>query len=131
MFDQGRIQLKYPYPKSVAVHDPCYLGRYNGIYAPLRQVLNSLPGATIMEAPRHRDKGFCCGGGGGRMWLHESLGEKINHLRAKEFMDLNAETIATACPYCLTMMTDGVGAIEAEKKPEVVDIIKLAADALG
>jgi len=131
LIDQGRIQLKYPYPKSVALHDPCYLGRYNGIYAPLRRVLNTVPGATIMEAPRNRDKGFCCGGGGGRMWLHESLGEKINHLRAKEFMDINVDTIATACPYCLTMMTDGVGAIEAEKKPEVVDIIKLAADALG
>jgi Fe-S oxidoreductase/nitrate reductase gamma subunit len=131
LIQQGRIQFKYPYPKSVVVHDPCYLGRYHGIYAPLRRIAGQVPGASVKEAPRNMDKGFCCGGGGGRMWLHETLGEKINHLRTKELMDTHADTIATACPYCLTMMSDGVGAIESGKKPDVIDIIKLAADALG
>ncbi|MBT8341335.1 MAG: 4Fe-4S dicluster domain-containing protein, partial [Desulfatitalea sp.] len=131
LIDQGRIQLKYPYPKSVAVHDPCYLGRYGGIYAPVRRIAGTVQGTTVKEAPRNGGNGFCCGGGGGRMWLHETLGERMNHLRARELMDTNADTIVTACPYCLTLIADGVGAMKAKKKPQVIDIVKLAADALA
>jgi Fe-S oxidoreductase/nitrate reductase gamma subunit len=127
----GRIALKYPFVKSVAIHDPCYLGRYNGIYEPLRQVCRSVPGVTLKELPRTKDKGFCCGGGGGRMWLHENIGQNINLLRAREVVDSGVAAVATACPYCLTMMEDGIKGLETENPPEVIDIIQLAADALS
>ena len=131
LIEEKRISLKYAFPKAVVIHDPCYLGRYNGVYTPLRRIGKAVPGVTVKEPPRNQDKGFCCGGGGGRMWLHETLGENINNIRAKELAETGAGAIATACPYCLTMMIDGVGAMDAEEKPEVIDIIKLAADAIG
>lgn len=128
---QGRISLKYPFAKTVALHDPCYLGRYNGIYEPLRKLCAALPGTTIKELPASFDKGFCCGGGGGRMWLHESAGEKINVMRARQVAEAGAGTVATACPYCLTMMEDGLKALELDPPPVARDIIVMVADALA
>jgi Fe-S oxidoreductase len=127
----GRINLKYPLAKSLAVHDPCYLGRYNGIYEPLRQVCRSIPGVCLKELDRNREQGFCCGGGGGRMWLHETSGENINVLRAREVTAAGVDTVVTACPYCLTMLEDGVKTVDGEAMPQVRDIISLAADSLG
>lgn len=131
LIDAKKITLKYPLTKSLAIHDPCYLGRYNGIYEPLRQVCGAVPGVRLSELPRHRERGFCCGGGGGRMWLHETLGRNINVLRAEEVTRAGVEAVATACPYCLTMLEDGLKAMESEHPAQVIDIIQLAADALG
>ena len=131
LIKDSRISLKYPLAKSIAVHDPCYLGRYNGIYEPLREVCQSVPGVTLKELDRNRRHGFCCGGGGGRMWLHENIGEKINLLRAKEVIASGVNEIATACPYCQTMLEDGIKAVGDENQPKVVNIIRLAADSLG
>lgn len=128
---KGRISLKYPFAETVAVHDPCYLGRYNGIYEPLRKLCAALPGTTIKELPASFEKGFCCGGGGGRMWLHESVGEKINVMRARQVAEAGAGAVATACPYCLTMMEDGLKALELEQPPVAQDIIVMVADALA
>ena len=131
LIQDGRLTMKYPFAGSIAIHDPCYLGRYNGIYEPLRRVCRSIPGATLKELDRNRENGFCCGGGGGRMWLHEMLGEKISLVRAREAVAANVEAIATACPYCLTMMKDGVNATDVENPPRVLDIIQLAAESLA
>ncbi len=126
-----RITLKYPVADSMAVHDACYLGRYNQVYQPPRDILSGVPGTRIKETARNRDSGFCCGGGGGRMWLHENIGRNINVVRAGEMAETGVELIGTACPYCLVMLDDGVKSLELAKTPKVADIIDIVADSLG
>ena len=126
-----RIALKYPVADTLAVHDACYLGRYNQIYQPPREVCRAVPGTRLKETTRNRDQGFCCGGGGGRMWLHENSGQNINLLRARELAQTGVELVATACPYCLVMLDDGLKSLELETPPKVADIIDIVADALG
>ncbi len=125
-----RITPRYPINQTLSVHDPCYLGRVNRIFEPLRNVCRAVPGIEIRELPRNHENGFCCGGGGGRMWLHESLGRHINHIRAEEAAQNGAELVGTACPYCLTMLEDGMGALELEKPPRVKDIVEIVASSL-
>ena len=131
LIKEKRIALKYPVDQVLSVHDPCYLGRINQIFEPVRDVCRAVPGIKIRELPRNREDGFCCGGGGGGMWLHESQGRHINHIRAEETAESGAELIGTACPYCLTMLEDGIGALEIEKPPKVKDIIEIVASSLG
>jgi len=125
------ITLKYPVEKKIAVHDPCYLGRANGLYAPIRELLSAVPGVDLRELPRNRENAFCCGGGNGGMWLHETTGERMNRIRAEEAAGAGIDVLATACPYCLTMLQDGMGALEREKPPAVLDVIKLAASSMA
>lgn len=127
----GRIVLKYPVVNSLTIHDPCYLGRANNIYEPLRHISCSLPDARLVEAERSRENGFCCGGGGGHMWLRETTGQHINHVRAAEMAGLQTDIVATACPYCLVMMEDGMGNLAAGTfTPRVRDIVELVAAAM-
>ena len=128
---QGRISMTYPVTEKTAVHDPCYLGRANGIYEPLREVIRGVPGIELRELQRNRENGFCCGGGGGRMWLHENTGCHINKLRAEEVSEAGVGLLGTACPYCLTMLDDGIKALEMEKPPKVMDVIEIVASSLG
>lgn len=114
----------------IAVHDACYLGRYNDIYKPPRSLCRALPKSTLTELPRNMENGFCCGGGGGRMWLHEGSGENINMVRAGEIVEAGVDIVATSCPYCLVMLDDGVKSLEKEKIPKVLDIIDLVADTI-
>lgn len=130
LIKQKKILLKYPVEKSLAVHDPCYLGRVNNIYEPLREVCGAVPGLKLKELKRNRESAFCCGGGGGRMWLHERLGENINNMRALEIKESEVEMVGTACPFCLTMLEDGIGSLEMEKSPQVVDIVEIVASSL-
>jgi Fe-S oxidoreductase len=88
-------------------HDSCYLGRYEAIYDAPREVLRSLPGLDLVELPRNRSGSFCCGGGGGRVFLEEREGTRINHARTDEAIDAAVEAVVTACPYCMTMLSDG------------------------
>jgi Fe-S oxidoreductase len=131
LLDAGRLQLKYPLAKKLAVHDACYLGRYNGVYKAPRQLCQNVPGLMLSELTRSRENSFCCGGGGGRMWLHEHGGKNINVVRAEEIAESHVEIIGTSCPYCLVMLDDGVKSLELEKTPVVSDIIDIVADALG
>jgi len=128
---RGRIALKYPLDRVAVFQDPCYLGRVNGIYEPPRALMGSVPGIALREMERSGQEGFCCGGGGGRMWLHEGLGEHINRLRAREAWESGAGLVATACPYCLTMMEDGLRSLELEQPPRVLDIVEVVAASLG
>ncbi len=91
----------------IVYHDACYLGRHNDVYAAPRRVLGSLKGIEITEAPRNGTKGMCCGAGGGRMWMEESVGQKVNNERARELIDTGSARIATACPFCYVMLDDG------------------------
>ena len=126
-----RITLMYPVADKLAIHDACYLGRYNQVYQPPRDICHAVPGTQFKEAARNRDSGFCCGGGGGRMWLHENIGQNINMVRAQEMADTGVDLIGTACPYCLVMLDDGVKSLELERTPKVADIIDIVADSLG
>lgn len=130
LIEEKRITPKYPVDHTLSVHDPCYLGRINQIFEPLRKVCRAVPGIEIRELPRNHENGFCCGGGGGRMWLHESLGRHINHIRAQEAAKSSAQLVGTACPYCLTMLEDGIAALELEKPPKVMDIVEIVASSL-
>ena len=103
-----RIDLKYPVADKMVIHDACYLGRYNQVYQAPRDICRAIPGTQLKETARNRDHAFCCGGGGGRMWLHENIGQNINIVRAEEMAATEVDLIATACPYCLVMLDDGV-----------------------
>lgn len=110
-------------------HDSCYLGRHNGIYEEPRQMLELATGTAPVELPRNREDGFCCGAGGGRMWMEEFTGERINLNRAKEALEQNPDTVCVACPYCLTMLDDGLKDLKADKV-QVKDIAEVMAEAV-
>jgi Fe-S oxidoreductase len=98
----------------VVYHDSCYLGRHNDVYLAPRRVIGSLGGVDIVEAPRSGTKGMCCGAGGARMWMEESIGSKVNDVRAKELVATGATRVAVACPFCYIMIDDGVKAAGKE-----------------
>ena len=98
---EGRIKPIKVMDVSVAYHDSCFLGRHNGVYDEPRNVANAIPGLTLVEmSPRCRERGFCCGAGGGHMWIEESQGERINHVRTDHFLETGADTVAVSCPFC-------------------------------
>jgi Fe-S oxidoreductase/nitrate reductase gamma subunit len=130
LIETKRISPRYPMSKNVTLHDACYLGRINGVYTPPREVIRSIPGTRFVELNRHHERGFCCGGGGGGMWLHERLGRRLNAIRAQEVSEIGAEVVGTACPYCLTMLDDGIKALELEKPPKVLDFVEMVAASL-
>jgi len=115
-------------PMTVTYHDSCYLGRYNNIFEQPRDVLKAVPGLELREMDRNREKSFCCGAGGGRMWMEEKVGTKINQARTEQALATGAETIATACPFCLTMMRDGVQSLGAEERVAVKDFSEILAE---
>jgi Fe-S oxidoreductase len=122
----ARFQDKLPQSKgdSIVYHDPCYLGRYRDVYDEPRQVLAR--SGTVTEAPRNRERSFCCGAGGGLAFLGEESGDRISHNRARELADTGATTVAAACPFCNTMLRDGLAATSA-KPPQLLDIAQIAA----
>ena len=116
-----------PVSQDVTYHDPCYLGRHNKVYEPPRELIGA-SGATLTEMPRHADRGLCCGAGGARMWMEEHIGKRVNHERVEEALNTGATKIATGCPFCRVMMTDGVddrAEAMGKEKAEVLDVAQL------
>jgi Fe-S oxidoreductase/nitrate reductase gamma subunit len=124
----GRISLKEGQGLGpVTYHDSCYLGRYNKHYDEPRAILKATPGLELIEPERKRCRGFCCGAGGGRMWMEEDEGERINIERTKQLVATGAKTLSVACPYCLTMISDGIKAEDLDESHKVYDVAEITA----
>ncbi len=109
---------------TVTYHDSCYLGRQNGEFGAPREIISSIPGLNFVEMEQNQERSFCCGAGGGQMWI-EAEGERVNHLRTDQFLDTNAETIAVSCPFCIQMYDEGITAKGAEDDRKAVDLISI------
>jgi Fe-S oxidoreductase len=105
---EGRLRPAGPVDATVTYHDACYLGRHNRVFAPPRELLGSVPGVRLAEMPRNQERSFCCGAGGARMWMDETIGQRINENRADEALSLQPDIVAAACPFCIVMLSDGV-----------------------
>lgn len=130
LLQRGILSLDHPIDGSVTFHDSCYLGRYNDIYDQPREVLESIPALQTVEMERSRDRGFCCGAGGAQMFMEEKEGKRVNIERTEEALDTGAGTIASACPFCMTMMTDGVKEKGKQEEVAVKDIAELVYEAM-
>lgn len=124
-----RIKPSKELNELVTYHDSCYMGRYNQVYSEPRQAIRSVPGVEVVEMPRHERQSFCCGAGGGRMWLEEHIGDRINQNRVREAVETGATTIASNCPFCMTMLSDGLGELGIEGV-QTKDIAEIVADSL-
>ena len=114
----------------ITYHDPCYLGRHNKVYDAPRELVGA-SGAQLTEMPRHADRGLCCGAGGARMWMEEHIGKRVNTERVEEAMDTGASKIATGCPFCRVMITDGVDDVAAARDVEKAEVLDVAQLLLG
>jgi Fe-S oxidoreductase len=115
--------------KQVIYHDPCYLGKQNGIYDEPRKVIENIPGVELLEFDRSRARSLCCEGGGGRMWI-DIPGERLGELRVRDAVEEGAEILAVACPFCLLTFEDAIKTTSLEKTIQVMDVAELVTLAL-
>ncbi|MFH8616704.1 (Fe-S)-binding protein [Streptomyces sp. NPDC017979] len=134
LIDEGRLVPITPVEGLITYHDPCYLGRHNKVYTPPREIMSAVPGLRQQEMHRHKERGFCCGAGGARMWMEERIGKRINEERVDEALSLNPDIVSTACPFCLVMLTDSVNGKKnngtAKESLQVVDVAQLLLDSV-
>jgi len=128
---EGKLTPGGGYKGTVTYHDPCYLGRHNRVFDEPRSVIDSIPGAKQVEMGRCREKGFCCGAGGARMWLEENIGKRVNMERTEEALGTGADVVSTACPYCMIMLDDAVRAHQKEDDVRVLDLSQLLEESMG
>lgn len=129
LIKEGKLNLPQVDQGKLLFHDSCYLGRHNGTYQAPREVLKSATGNAPAEFARNRESAFCCGAGGGRMWLEEQTGTRINRTRVKEALEQKPATLCVSCPYCMTMMQDGLND-EGNVETQVKDIAEVVAESL-
>jgi Fe-S oxidoreductase len=127
---EGLIQPTKEVKERITYHDSCYLGRYNEVYDVPRDILRSIPGVELVEMERNREDGLCCGAGGGMMWMEETQGKRVNIERTEQALAVNPTMISSGCPYCLTMMSDGTKAKEADDRVQTLDIAEIVAAAM-
>ena len=129
LVDNGKLVPVTPIEENITYHDPCFLGRHNKVYKQPRDIMAKVPGVKTQEMHRCKDKGFCCGAGGARMWMEERIGKRINTERVDEALETNPDTVSTACPFCLVMLGDAINekksSGEAKESLEVVDVAQL------
>ncbi|MDQ1616393.1 MAG: hypothetical protein QOJ60_2332, partial [Actinomycetota bacterium] len=129
LVEEGKLTPTTPIEQKVTYHDPCFLGRHNKVYTPPREVLASVPGLRTEEMHRCKERGFCCGAGGARMWMEEKIGKRVNVERVDEALALDPDIVSTACPFCLVMLGDAVTAKKqdggAREDVAVVDVAQL------
>jgi Fe-S oxidoreductase len=129
LVDEGKLTPVNPVQEKITYHDPCFLGRHNKVFTPPREIIEAVPGTQAEEMHRCKNKGFCCGAGGARMWLEERIGKRINEERVDEALALDPDTVSTACPYCMVMLGDAINAKkasgQAKQTLEVIDVAQL------
>jgi Fe-S oxidoreductase len=130
LIQEGRLQLNKSYERKITYHDPCYLGRHNGIYDEPREVLKNVSGLELNEMIDSRVDSLCCGGGGGRIWMETPKGERFCDLRLEQAMSVGAEVLVTACPYCISNFEDSRLTLDAVEKIEVKDITEIVREAI-
>jgi Fe-S oxidoreductase len=134
LIDEGKLVPVNPVEGLITYHDPCYLGRHNKVYTPPREIIAAVPGLRNEEMHRHKERGFCCGAGGARMWMEERIGKRINTERVDEALSLNPDIISTACPFCLVMLSDSANGKKSEGAAKetlrVVDVAQLLLDSV-
>jgi Fe-S oxidoreductase len=128
LVDSGRIQLPPDFRRKTVYHDSCYYGRFNEVYDEPRTLL-AKAGAEVREMHRHRQFGMCCGAGGGRMWIEEDADKRVNLLRTDQALESDPEVIAVSCPFCMTMLSDGVKAKDLEERVKTLDVMEVVAQA--
>ncbi len=126
---EGRLPLTKEYRKKVTYHDPCYLGRHNGIYDEPREALKKIPGIELIEMDDSLEDSLCCGGGGGRIWMETPKGERFSDLRVEQAVAAGAEVLVTSCPYCITNFEDSRLNREDSEVIEVKDITEIIQEA--
>ncbi len=131
LLKEGRLRLNGEYAKKVTYHDPCYLGRHNGIYDEPREVLRQVPGLELAEMPDSRADSLCCGGGGGRIWMETPKGERFSDLRVEQAAGIGAEVLATSCPYCITNFEDSRMNRQDSEALAVKDVTEIIQEALA
>ncbi|WP_064091967.1 4Fe-4S dicluster domain-containing protein [Rossellomorea aquimaris] len=122
---EGRLKPQYEVNETITFHDSCYLGRYNEVYDPPREILKSIAGVKLIEMERNREKGMCCGAGGGLMWMEEDAGHRVNVSRTEQALEVSPSVISSGCPYCLTMLSDGTKAKEVEDTVSTQDVAEI------
>ena len=131
LIQEGRIRPVAEIKTTISYHDSCYLGRHNGIYDAPREIANAIPGVELVEMTRCREKGFCCGAGGGHMWIEESRGPRINHARTEQFFETDAETVGVSCPFCLQMFEEGIGSLDQENRKQAKDLLEVLDESIS
>ncbi|WP_281658943.1 (Fe-S)-binding protein [Halobacillus sp. Cin3] len=127
---EGRLNPQGVVKEKITYHDSCYLGRYNEVYQPPREVLEMIPGVEVVEMKRNRSNGMCCGAGGGMMWMEEKSGNRVNVARTEQALEVEPTMISSGCPFCLTMLSDGTKAKEVEEEVSTMDIAEILAKSI-
>ncbi len=130
LLQTGRLIISGEYNKKITYHDPCYLGRHNGIYDEPREILDRVPGLELVEMIDTRKDSLCCGGGGGRIWMDTLKGERFSDIRLDQALDVGAQELVTSCPYCITNFEDSRLTMEYEDKLEIKDIMEIVQDVI-
>ena len=130
LIDRGRLEIKKEYNKKVTYHDPCYLGRHNGVYDEPRNILKKIPGLELVELAESREESLCCGMGGGRIWMETPRSERFANLRLEEAVALGVEELVTACPYCITNFEDSRLIMNYEERVQIKDITEIVREVI-
>ena len=130
LINEGRLKFSKEFSKKVTYHDPCYLGRHNGIFDAPREALKKIPGLELVEMPDSLKDSLCCGGGGGRIWMETPKGERFSDLRLAQALGVEAEVMATACPYCISNFEDSKLTLDIVDKIEVKDLTEIVQEAI-
>ena len=131
LISDGRIKPLVEINTTLSYHDSCYLGRHNGIYDQPRQIAEAIPGLKLVEMERNRSQGFCCGAGGGHMWIEESRGSRVNHVRTDQYLETEADTVGVSCPFCLQMFEEGIGTKQVQDTHRAKDLLEILDESLG
>ena len=130
LIEEGKLKLSKEYGKRVTYHDPCYLGRHNGIFHEPREVLKRIPGLELVEMPESYEESLCCGGGGGGIWMETPKGERLSDLRLEQAIGVGAEVLVTSCPYCILNFEDSRLTVEGGESLEVKDITEIVQEVI-